>query len=123
MPALNEMYQKHHADGLEVMGVTRFYDYGYLPANKEQMQSGGQSIAKGGIAEADFAGHVAAFKQNTGIEYPFVIGKKSDFDAYHVSGIPTLAVVDRDGKIALITVGSGSEALLKFAVENLLAKK
>jgi thiol-disulfide isomerase/thioredoxin len=120
MPGLNELYKQRHADGLEVMGVTRFYDYGYMPANKDQMLTGGQSVR--GLTEETFTQHVTDFKQHTGIEYPFVVATKAEFDAYKVSGIPTLAVVGRDGNIALITVGSGSEPLLKLAVENLLAK-
>ena len=52
-----------------------------------------------------------------------MIGVQQDFQNYFVRGIPTLAVVDRDGKVALVTVGSGSEALLKVAVANALAKK
>jgi hypothetical protein len=85
------------------------------------MQSGGERVEN--ITEEAFPGHVQAFRDNTGIDYPFVIAGKQDFDNYFVRGIPTLAVVDRDGKIALITVGSGSEALLQVTVANLLAKK
>jgi thiol-disulfide isomerase/thioredoxin len=121
MPAIDEMYRKHHEEGLEVMGLTRFYATGYMPANKEQMQQGGESVK--GLTEAAFPEHVTKFRTNTGISYPFAIGAEADFKNYHVSGIPTLAVVGRDGNIALITVGSGSEALLQFAVKNLLAKK
>ena len=85
------------------------------------MRSGGESVK--GLTEATFAEHVSTFRERTGIEYPFVIGVQQDFQNYFVRGIPTLAVVDRDGKVALVTVGSGSEALLKVAVANALAKK
>lgn len=118
MPALNDMYKAHHKDGLEVLGVTRFYANGYMAANKEQMLSGGENVK--GMTEASFTEHVTAFKKNTGIEYPFVIGVEQDAKNYHVPGIPTLAVVGPDGNIALITLGSGSEALLQFAVNRLL---
>ena len=121
MPALNELYQQHKDQGLRVIGLTRFYANGYMPANAEQMRSGGESVR--GITEEDFVGHVTAFRDNTGIAYPFVVGEKEDFSNYFVRGIPTLAVVDRQGKIALITVGSGSEGLLKFAIGKLLASK
>ena len=121
MPALNEMYHQHHKDGLEVVGVTRFYANGYMPANKEQMSSGGESVKD--MTEQTFPEHVATFKKNAGIEYPFVIGQEQNFKDYFVKGIPTLAVLDREGKVALITVGSGSEGLLQFAVSRLLAAK
>jgi thiol-disulfide isomerase/thioredoxin len=123
MPALNEMYRHHNAAGLEVIGVTRFYDYGYEAADKSQAVSGGKSIPRGGLTPETFPAHVQSFHQNTGNAYPFVIGEEDDFKAYHVRGIPTLAVVGRDGNIALVTVGSGSEPVLKLAVQSLLAKK
>lgn len=121
MPALNEMFEKQKSQGLQVLGVTRFYANGYMPATKDQMLSGGESVT--GLTEETFPAHVEQFKSVTGIAYPFVIAEQSDFEAYHVKGIPTLAVVDRSGKIALVTVGSGSEGILKLAVENLLQAK
>ncbi|MGE3172248.1 MAG: TlpA family protein disulfide reductase [Planctomycetota bacterium] len=120
MPALDAMYRENRERGLQVMGVTRFYERGYLPADSTEMQSGGASVD--GMTAETFPDHVRAFRDHTGISYPFVIAAEDDFKAYHVRGIPTLAVVDRDGKVALVTVGSGSEALLKFAVERLLAQ-
>ncbi|MEZ6035908.1 MAG: TlpA disulfide reductase family protein [Planctomycetota bacterium] len=121
MPALNEMYAAHKDQGLRVIGVTRFYANGYMPADASQMQSGGESVK--GITEGDFVQHITDFRDHTGIGYPFVVGAEQDFKNYFVRGIPTLAVVDREGKIALITVGSGSEALLKYAVKQLLDSK
>jgi thiol-disulfide isomerase/thioredoxin len=120
MPALNEMYKQHNKDGLEVIGLTRFYANGYMAADKSQMMSGGETVKD--MTPETFPAHVEEFRNNTGIAYPFVIGEQSNFQDYRVSGIPTLAVVGPDGKIALITVGSGSEGMLKFAVQNLLAK-
>lgn len=121
MPALDKMYQAHAKDGLQVIGVTQFYANGYMPENKAQTQSGGKSV--NGLTQDNFLAHVEHFKKVTEISYPFVIAQKSDFENYKVSGIPTLAVVDREGTIRLICVGSGSEGLLKFAVQNLLSKK
>ncbi len=121
MPGIDQMYRAHRDDGLRVMGVTRFYPSGYMPADESQMRSGGESVQ--GLTEDTFVEHVTTFRDRTGIEYPFVVGVQQDFQNYFVRGIPTLAVVDRDGKVALVTVGSGSEALLKVAVANALAKK
>jgi thiol-disulfide isomerase/thioredoxin len=121
MPGLNELHRRHRGDGLDVIGLTRFYKNGYMPANPEQMQSGGEMVKD--MTEATFPQHVETFKKNTGIDYPFVIGNEQNFKDYHVRGIPTLAVIGRDGKVAMVAVGSGGEALLRYAVEKLLAKK
>lgn len=118
MPSLSEMFAHRNKDGLEVMGVTRFYANGYMPKDKSQMQSGGESVK--GMTEETFLTHVTQFRDVTGMSYPFVVGQEADFKNYQVSGIPTLVVVGKDGNVAMVTVGSGSEALLKFAVDNLL---
>lgn len=121
MPALDEMYREHAKDGLQVIGVTQFYANGYMPETKEQTKTGGQSV--NGLTQDNFLAHVEQFKKVTEISYPFVVAQKSDFENYKVSGIPTLAVVDREGVVRLVCVGSGSEGLLKFAVAKLLAAK
>lgn len=118
MPGINELYKEHNAHGLEVIGVTKFYERGYMAKDASQMQSGGESVS--GLTEETFVPHVTEFRDNTGIAYPFVVAADSDFKNYKVRGIPTLAVVGKDGNIALITVGAGSEGLLKAAVANLL---
>lgn len=118
MPGIDEIYREHNAHGLEVIGVTKFYDRGYMAKDKSQMQSGGESVQ--GMTQETFLPHVTEFRTNTGISYPFLIAEDADFKNYQVRGIPTLAVVGKDGNIALITVGAGSEGLLKAAVANLL---
>ncbi len=118
MPGINKMFREHQAHGLQVMGVTRFYASGYLPKDPSQMQSGGESVRS--MTEETYPSHIEAFRANTQIDYPFVIAGEDDFKNYKVSGIPTLAVVGKDGNIALVTVGSGSEALLEHAVRSLL---
>jgi thiol-disulfide isomerase/thioredoxin len=120
MPALDKMFAGHRAEGLEVIGLTSFQADGYLPANKEQMMAGGESVK--GMTEATFVDHVAVFRANAGIDYPFVIGVEQNLKDYQVVGLPTLVVVDPAGRVALITFGAGNDVLLKLAVKNLLAK-
>lgn len=120
MPGLSKMYTKHKGDGLMVMGVTRFYPYGYMAANPEQLRTGGKSVQ--GMDEKKFVEHVKAFRDNTKMSYPFVIGNKENFTDYRVRGIPSVAVVGPDGKVALLAVGSGSEPLIEAAVKRLLKK-
>jgi hypothetical protein len=66
--------------------------------------------------------HLKQFKSNLGIGYPFVVTGEdgAESKAYHVSGIPTLAVIDRAGNVAFLQVGSGGETLLHLAVDRLL---
>jgi len=43
MPGINELYEEHHARGLEVMGVTRFYKNGDMAKDKSQIQTCGEA--------------------------------------------------------------------------------
>jgi thiol-disulfide isomerase/thioredoxin len=120
MPALSALYQEKKDAGLVVLGVTRYYDNGYLPANPEQMQKGGTSVR--GMDETSFLEHVSAFKKNTGIAYPFVVATQDDFKNYKLRGIPTVVVVDAEGKVCFVGVGSGSEPGVRAAVDRALAR-
>ena len=117
MPALNAMSRKHKAAGLEVLGVTRFYTSGFMPNSAADVHKG-ERVAE--MTEETFVPHLEEFKKRLDIDYPFVVGEKGHFESYQISGIPTLAVIGRDGKIAMVKVGSGGEKLLEAAVERLL---
>jgi cytochrome c-type biogenesis protein len=119
MPDLNRYYGEHRKDGLAVLGITHFYKNGFLPnkGTKEPVTDG-ESLKD--IAEADFPAHLARFKENLGIDYPFVTATDEDFKTYKIRGIPTLFVLDREGKIAFAKVGGGDETLLHMAVERCL---
>ena len=74
------------------------------------------------ITEDTFVPHLKQFKEMSGITYPFVVGDKKDFENYHVTGIPTVVVVGVDGKIQLVSIGSGSEPLVRATVNHALSK-
>lgn len=119
MPDLNRYYGERKKDGLTVLGITRYYKNGFMPVKgTKEPVSDGESLKD--ISEADFPAHLAKFKENLSIEYPFVTAAEADFNAYKIRGIPTLFVVDREGKVAFAKVGGGDETLLKMAVERCL---
>lgn len=120
VPLLNALDQQHHAEGLEIMAVTQFYEFGYLPADPDQLQVGGRNVAK--MTEATFPAHIATFRKNAGITYPLVIGSAEDFARYSVSSVPTLVLVDRQGKVAAV-LNSTTETVLSTALTRLLAAK
>jgi thiol-disulfide isomerase/thioredoxin len=119
MPDLNRYYGERKKDGLTVLGITRYYKNGFMPVKgTKDPVSDGESLKE--ISEADFPAHLAKFKENLAIDYPFVTAAEADFNAYKIRGIPTLFVVDREGKVAFAKVGGGDETLLKMAVERCL---
>ena len=116
IPDLVAMQEKHGSEGLQVVGVTRFYGYGMDFAADSKLPNGGKNVgdrtdpAKK-LSEADELkvneNFVAAFKLN----YPVVFTDASVAkDAYGVTGIPTVYVIGRDGKVVGHVVGGGKES-------------
>ncbi|MFQ5750279.1 MAG: TlpA family protein disulfide reductase, partial [Planctomycetota bacterium] len=116
MPHLNALYQERKNEGLRVVGVTRFYSRGFLPEGDITGQ--GQSVQ--GMDNESFLKHLETFREHTGIAYPFAVGSQEDFKNYLVRGIPTLVILDPKGVVRFVTVGSGSEGLLRHAAEFLM---
>jgi FimV-like protein len=121
MPDLDKLWREKKKDGLSVIGVTHFYKDGFLPkAGTKEPVTDGEKMKD--LKPENYVDHLKQFKANLGITYPFVVTAEegAESKAYHVNGIPTLAVIDRDGKVAFLQVGSGDETLLATAVDRLL---
>ncbi len=116
MPALDALRRAHGERGLEVLGVTRVYPNGYLP------EGGGKAAeaVKGLVAGEGFLAHLREFRARVGVAYPFAVGTEGDLKAWGITGLPTLAVLDREGKVDLVLVGSGNDTLVEAAVRRLV---
>ncbi len=117
MPGLDKIYKENKDNNVVVIGLTRFYANGFLPNNSSNL-SKGESVR--GITEEGYLDHLKEFKKRSELSYPFVVGQKEDFDAYGVTGIPTMAIVNKEGKVAMLVVGSGNDALIEACVKNLI---
>lgn len=123
MPGLDDYYKERRADGLLVVGVTRYYDHGYLAANMQELREGkrnGKSEQK--LDKEAFARHLKQFRKNTGVSYPFAVGSAEDMKTYGITGIPTMFVLDKEGRITFVAVGGMKEHLLRLAADRLLKK-
>ena len=124
IPGLVELQEKHGKDGLQVVGVTKYYGNGMDFAADSKLPHGGKSVR-----DLDEAAElkvnenfVKAFKLN----YPVVFtGKEVAGDAFGITGIPTCFVVGRDGKVIGNIVGGGDENHEKLVkmIETALAAK
>ncbi len=121
IPELDRLYEAKHAAGLDVIGVTRFCEQGYLPASPDQLQSGGEEVR--GLDEVEFHQHLVDFHRNAKIGYPFAIAQPATFDAYRATTIPTLVIVDRAGTVWMVVVGSDQAILVRAIVDRLLTEK
>ena len=119
MPGLDRIHQSHKDQGLNVLGITKPYARGWLPSKEDPKR--GQGI--NGMDRTAFLMHVSEFRKRFGVSYPFVVTSRSEFDSYGVGGIPMVVLIDRQGTIAWVRVGSGGEGLLETVIGRLLAKQ
>jgi thiol-disulfide isomerase/thioredoxin len=119
MPGIDAIYKARKDQKVIALGVTRYYKNGFLPTDSSNL-SKGESVKD--IKEEEYIDHVTKFKEISGLSYPFVIGGEADFTNYGIRGIPQMVIVDREGKVAMIVVGSGNDKLVETCVDNLMKK-
>lgn len=119
-PHLREWHEEFADDGLVIVGVTRFYNYAW-DAENEKASRQQDSVP----AEAELE-MLAKFRASHELEHGFVVAPKdgSVSKAYGVSGIPQAVLIDREGKVRMLKVGSGEKnaKALHAAIEELLAE-
>jgi peroxiredoxin len=96
LPALQNLHEKYNDKGLEVIGINPF-------DTKEKDD-------------------IDNFLAKRGVSYTILLGGKNVAKEYHVSGYPTMYLIDKNGKIILSQVGYGEgveEELEKIIKENL----
>lgn len=103
-PHLREWREKYGDKGFEIVGVTRYYKYDWDDEAKRIKQDADLEPAKEEAALVRFAEHHK-------LQHVFAVqkadSKLSEF--YGVTGIPTAVLVDREGKVKMIRVGSGEK--------------
>jgi thiol-disulfide isomerase/thioredoxin len=115
-PHLKEWHDEFSDKGLQIIGVTDYYQYGWDEAASRSKQE--PELAP--EAERSAMEH---FVKHHDLRHPvaFVTDRQLQ-DFYLVRGIPHAVVIDRQGKVRLIRVGSGeaNAADLKKAIEESL---
>lgn len=109
-PHLSAMYNQFREEGLEVLGMTRFYG----TAEGEE------------VTEPAELQYLREFKVKEKLPYPFVVAQSNTTqNTYGATGLPTVVIIDRKGIIRYIETGTtptrGEE--ITTIVEKLLAEK
>lgn len=104
------MYDELKSKGLEIVGVTTFY--GFL--RNERGITKDQEFAK-------LADHLKEYN----INWPMVVGPKSNSEAYGVNDVPHYVVLGRDGKVVSSTMAYSTDLFnrLRASVEKALAQQ
>ncbi|MBI1306807.1 MAG: redoxin domain-containing protein [Bacteroidetes bacterium] len=98
IPGLQKLSEAYKEKGVEVVGIDPF-------DNNEN-------------------NNLSDFLEKRGASYQILMDGKSASDNYHVSGYPTMYVIDREGIIRQVNVGfgDGTDELLEQYIEEILAE-
>lgn len=108
-PTLVKLYENHHKDGLEIVGLTRYYG-----------QAEGEEATKSAELSA-----IQSFKQKYRLPYIFAVAdNQTNQLIYGATAIPTAVVIDRKGIIRYIESGTNSnrEQEIEEIIEKILAE-
>jgi len=113
IPVLIEEYNKYKDKGLVVIGFTKLY--GMYRDDKQN---------KGKVSAEEEKTLIAGYVKTKNIPYPIAIANVSDvFNAYKITGIPTMIFIDKKGQINHIKIGSGSPNEIRNRIKKLLSQK
>lgn len=111
MPELVAL-QSEHRDALQVLGLCKVESYGYDVSERRAVRP---------IAPEHYAAHVADFRADMGLEHPLLVASTAaNSEAYRVTGIPTLVVIDRRGIVRYMSCGAGEPGLFRLALSGVL---
>ena len=109
-PSLIEWHQDFKRDGLEILGITRYYG-----------EVNGMSADE--VHEAEF---LKGFRLRENLPYDFVVGKDQSMqNLYGATALPTAVLIDRKGVVRYIEAGTSPTRLIEMRemILKLLAEK
>ncbi len=110
IPVLTKNYHQYKDKGLVVIGFTRLYG-GY----SDDLGS------KGKVPPEEERKLIEEFAKRHNITYPIAIADtKTIFETYAITGIPTMVLIDKEGKVKKIHVGGGDGEYIEKAIKSLL---
>lgn len=111
IPVLVKMYDQLKNKGLVIIGYTKLYGT-YTDDIQRQAKK---------VTPEEELTLIKGFVERFKINYPVAIAKGNDaFNAYGVTGIPTMIFIDKKGKIRDIEVGAGDNQKLETKINELI---
>ncbi len=110
IPFLVKSYSQYKDKGLMVIGFTRLYG-----SYSDDIQS------KGRVSADEERILIKKYIKRHKITYPIAIADAGTiFEAYGITGIPTMVLIDKNGNIHDIEVGIGEKSRLEAKINDLL---
>ena len=110
-PHQRQFLSKYANKGFEIIGVTKLYGR----SDREESLSRDQEFKS-----------LQAYKSRHQITYPIAVGKMDDVtneERYAVTGIPTMILIDRHGRVRYVKHGVGEYRKLEKQIDKLIAEK
>ncbi|HEX7175983.1 MAG TPA: TlpA disulfide reductase family protein [Pyrinomonadaceae bacterium] len=108
IPRLSALQRKYGARGLTVLGLATYQGKG-----EGRPMTPPQELA-----------YLRQYKKRVGASYGFAVtAAETNEDNYGVNSFPTAVLLDRRGRVRLISIGAGEERLLEATVRKLLEEK
>ena len=107
-PYFRELQSKYESQGLNLIGVTRFY---------------GRSDNEDELGREQEWKSLQNYKSRHQLRYPFAVGKMDDVtneERYGVAGVPTVFLIDRRGNVRHVKRGVGDYRKLERQIKRLL---
>jgi thiol-disulfide isomerase/thioredoxin len=123
-PHLREWNTEYKDKGLEIVGITTYYENFGFDKNQGKLVRSTNKLNK----EAEQA-MLKDFAEHHKLKHRLEMLSKDDWmkagKAYNVRGIPTVALIDRKGVVRMVKVGSGDEnaKALEEMIKKLLDEK
>lgn len=123
-PHLIDWADRFGSQGLEIVGVTNYYQMGFDDA-------AGSPVEQPGLPPEEERDAIGRFAKHHQLRHRLAVlpaspsdGQKSADELYAVEGIPQMVLIDRNGKIRMIRVGSGetNARALEQKIGELLAE-
>jgi len=104
-PHLKEWNEKYSDKGLVIVGLTNYYNYTWDDA------AGRPKGSKDKVTAEEEDEMLRKFAEHHSLHHRFAVQKKSSTlsDYYAVSGIPHVVLLDQEGKVRMVRVGSGDK--------------
>ncbi|MFO0880511.1 MAG: redoxin family protein [Gemmataceae bacterium] len=117
-PTLTELHKKYNKDGLEVVGLTTYYQ-------RYNFDEGKLQKAEKPLTKEEEQTMLEKFVKHHKLPYRIQVVGRSVFTDYKVRGIPTAVLIDRTGKVSLVKVGASKDgaAVLEARIKQLLAAR
>jgi thiol-disulfide isomerase/thioredoxin len=131
-PHLREWAKEYRNDGLEILGATTYFEvYGFdkTAGKLILVDEGKDDKVAARLKPGDERDMLKAFAEYHNLTHQLLLVSKNSWEQaskdYHVEGIPTVVLIDRNGVIRMIRVGSGFDnaEALQDEIKKLLAEK